>query len=205
MKVVKLLVVMFMLLPFVFQGCTNTEEDATTEKNVEKAQQLAKSYGATFEVTDPNAITAKSLQEMEEKLKRIRKQFKKPLKLKYTITDGTKITFLKNKNSLLVAPLKTRAEVMEGSWSDYDFKITIEWSKDDNKLIAKYEVTYNSSTLSVSEDSCDIKDSETETTIDCKIRVIQSVGGGYMHISFKIEGSYDKDKKEGKLTITQGK
>lgn len=66
MKAIKFLFVMFMLLPFVFQGCTSTEEDAVTEKYVEKAQQLVKSYGVIFEVTDPSTITQKTLDDMEE-------------------------------------------------------------------------------------------------------------------------------------------
>jgi hypothetical protein len=202
MKATKFLFVMFMLLPFVFQGCTSTEEDAVTEKYVEKAQQLAKSYGVIFEVTDPSTITQKTLDDMEEELRRIKKQFKKPLTLKYVIENNNSITFIKSKNSLMVDPLKTRAEVMEGNHGNYHFKVTVDRSESDEKLEAKCEVTQNGVSLTVVVDSETVNNDSNPMTVEMKIRVVINTGG-YWHIPYEITGEYDKEEKKGSLTIEQ--
>ena len=207
MKAIKLFVIVLTIIPFFVQGCTTDSEEDTTENYVEKARQLANAYGVVFEVTDPNAITQATLNEMEKELKSLKKQFEKPLKLEYVIDDGNSIVFLESNPSLLVESLKTRAEVMEGSCNNFNIKVTIEWSQKDSKFIAEYEVKRYGVEYKATEKSgsCTITDSQDEITIKSKIYIILggSSGGGYVDMPFEIDGRYDKREKKGSLTIAQ--
>lgn len=200
MKAIKLFVIVLTIIPFFVQGCATDSEEDTTENYVEKARQLANAYGVVFEVTDPNAITQATLNEMEKELKSLKKQFEKPLKLEYVIDDGNSIVFLESNPSLLVESLKTRAEVMEGDYDKCHFKVSVDWSESDKKDKAKCEVTKEGTSQTVVEDSQEVDNTSNPMTVKMSIRVVVSYGG-YWHIPYKIEGKYDKEKKKGSLTI----
>lgn len=189
----------------VFCGCTSDDESGSQSNYyTEKAQQLAQSYGHFYERnSSAPPMTKEEYEGLERMLNRLNEQFKDTIFLELVkITDSVMVF----SNAPYGKDVKTRAESASASSKYQGVTFTVSMLMDGKK----YPLSYG-----VDSDSLEIVGvylgNETTSlegnikTFQTNIRVVCTGGGSYLHLSFKLKGSFDIKSGKGSLSVSSGK
>lgn len=181
-------------------GCTSDDELNNSDTYyVEKAQILAEESGMRFEYTNLSAMTKAEYEKVEQLILLVNKQFENGIELKYTESLDGVVTF-SNVPFNSSPRIKTREEGMTAQLDNINFKVSP--TVTNGKCTFSYSATSDSyNIVSVVKDEETITNENGVAKMSTTVRVVCKVGGGYMHMSYKIEGSYTLESGSGSISV----